>query len=384
MPCLNEADTLETCIRKAKEAIAAAKLSAEIIVADNGSKDGSPAIAERCGARVVHVPQRPLKHQNGYGRGLMTGITAARGTYILMGDSDDSYDFGEIPRFVAKLREGFDLVQGCRLPSGGGEIRPGAMPFLHRWIGNPLFSFLIRLWFGTRVHDVNCGMRAFRKDWFARMDLRCVGMEFASEMIIKSGLFHASVAQIPITLHPDGRQKRSPHLKTFRDGWRVLRLLFLYSPAWLFLYPGLLLIVLGLLGYAVALPGVAIGQIHFDANTLLGASGFILCGYQAVLYSLLGKAYGMNEGLLPEQPELVRLYGVMNMERGLLLGFACLALGLGLAGWALVSWARVDFGLLSYPKVMRVTIPGITLVALGLQTVFASFFASILGLGANR
>jgi glycosyltransferase involved in cell wall biosynthesis len=384
MPCLNEADTLSTCIRKAQEGILAAGVDAEIIIADNGSTDESVRIAESHGAKVVRVPQRPFKHHNGYGRGLMTGIAAARGTYILMGDSDDSYDFGEIPRFLSKLREGYDLVQGCRLPSGGGIIKPGAMPVLHRLVGNPFFSWLIRLLFGTTVRDVNCGMRAFRKDWFDKMDHRCAGMEFASEMIIKSALFKASVVEIPITLHPDGRKKHKPHLRTFRDGWRVVRLLFLYSPAWLFLYPGTLMVMLGLVGYALALPGVQVGEAIFDAATLLFSSAFILCGYQAVLYSILAKTYGMNEGLMPPQPALIRFYSLVDMERVLLAGVLCLLCGLGLASWALHTWASMEFGRMNYPDSMRIVIPAAMFIVLGFQTICAGFFTSILGLGETK
>lgn len=384
MPCLNEADTLETCIRKAQAAIQAHELDAEIIVADNGSTDGSQDIAMRCGAKVVRVPQSPFKHQNGYGRGLRTGIAAASGKYVLMGDSDDSYDFSEIPRFIEKLREGYDLVQGCRLPKGGGRIMPGAMPLSHRVIGNPFFSFLIRRWFGAGINDVNCGMRAFRKDWFQKMDFRCAGMEFASEMIIKAGLFKASIAEIPITLHPDGRKKRSPHLKTMRDGWRVLRLLFLYSPAWLFLYPGLMLMLFGITGYGVALPGIQLSEINFDASTLLFSSVFILCGYQAILFSVLAKTFGMQEGLLPEQPGLLKLYRLITLERGLLIGFSALIFGSGLAFLVLLSWAGVNFGDMIYARVMRQAIPAAMLIVLGFQTIFTSFFASVLGLAAEK
>src|SRR5438270_8245634 len=265
MPCLNEADSLESCIRKAQQALRENDIQAEIIVADNGSTDGSQAIATRLGARVVPVAQK------GYGNALMGGIAAARGKFVIMGDSDDSYDFREIPKFVEKLRAGFDLVQGCRLPSGGGRVMPGAMPVLHRWLGNPLFSFLVRHMFWSDIHDVYCGMRGFTKELYNHLDQRCTGMEFATEMILKSSLACAKIAEVPITLHPDGRKSHPPHLRTFRDGWRTLRFLLIYSPRWLFVYPGITLILLGLIGYGLALPGVTIGGVTFDAHTLLFA-----------------------------------------------------------------------------------------------------------------
>ena len=371
MPCLNEADTLETCIRKAQKALAETGISGEIIVADNGSTDGSQEIAERCGARLIRVPQHANKQKNGYGRGLMTGIAAARGIYVLMGDSDESYDFGEIARFVEKLREGYDLVQGCRMPAGGGTIKPGAMPWSHRWIGNPFFSMLARRWFHSSITDINCGMRAFRRDWYEKIGQRCTGMEFAAEMIIKSGVFHAKVAEVPITLHPDGRKSHAPHLKTIRDGWRVLRFLFLYSPTWLYLVPGIILVLAGMAGYLVALPGLQIKGIIFDAQTLLFSSVFILCGYQAILYSLLGKTFAMNEGLTPESKSLVKFFDWMNLERGLLIGAMCLLAGIGLFFWALWSWIQVDFGQLNYARAMRIAIPGAMLIVLGLQVLLA-------------
>jgi glycosyltransferase involved in cell wall biosynthesis len=266
MPCLNEADTLAVCIEKALRALRESKILGEIIVADNGSTDGSPAIAIRSGVRLVHIEAK------GYGNALMGGIAAAHGKFIIMGDADDSYDFLEIPRFVEKLREGYDLVQGCRLPAGGGTIMPGAMPMLHRWWGNPMFSFLTRWWFKAPFHDVYCGLRGFRKDFYNRLAQRCTGMEFATEMIIKASLYSARIAEIPITLHPDGRKVHPPHLKTFRDGWRTLRFFLMCSPRWLFLMPGILLILAGLVGYGIAMPGLTFREITFDAHTLLFAS----------------------------------------------------------------------------------------------------------------
>src|SRR5215510_11548180 len=266
MPCLNEADTVGTCIEKAWQALRDHNISGEVIIADNGSTDGSQAIAGAQGAKVVNVKAR------GYGQALMGGINAARGQFIIMGDADDSYDFREIPKFIDKLREGYELVQGCRLPWGGGRVLPDAMPFLHRWWGNPMFSLLARIWFGAPIHDVYCGLRGFTKELYERLDQRCTGMEFATEMIIKSSLYGVRMTQVPISLHPDGRKSHPPHLKTFRDGWRTLRFFLMYSPRWLFLIPGLWLMVLGCLGYGIAMPGWAFRGVIFDAHTLLFAS----------------------------------------------------------------------------------------------------------------
>ena len=380
MPCLNEADTLAVCIDKATRGIKESGVAGEIIIADNGSQDASVEIAEDLGARVVHVTEK------GYGNALMGGIDAARGKYVMMGDADDSYDWLEIPKFVSKLDEGFDLVQGCRLPAGGGSIKPGAMPFLHRWWGNPMFSKMVRSWFRAPINDVYCGLRGFTKAHYENLDQRCTGMEFATEMIIKSSLYHAKIAEVPITLHPDGRKAHAPHLKTFRDGWRTLRFFLLYSPRWLFLLPGIFFIVLGLVGYALALPSVTIhgvgslGQITFDMHTLLFASVFILCGYQAVVFAILTKLFAITEGLLPEDPKLNRFFGIVNLERGLAVSAVALATGVFLLLLAINEWRLTGFGRLDYEHTMRWVIPGATLIALGVQTVFSSFFASVLGM----
>src|SRR4030095_4094070 len=313
MPCLNEADTLAACIGKARRALNEQKIAGEIIVADNGSTDGSQAIAMKLGARLVNVRER------GYGSALMGVILAARGKYIIMGDADDSYDFLEIAKFVEKLREGFDIVQGCRLPSGGGLVTPGAMPFLHRVWGNPMFSFLARWWFKSPLHDVYCGLRGFRKNIFYVLDQRCTGMEFATEMIIKASLHRAKIAEVPITLHPDGRKDRAPHLRTFRDGWRTIRLFFICSPRWLFLVPGILLILLGIAGYVIAMPGLTLRGVTFDAHTLLFASLAIVCGYQSIAFAILTKTFAIGEGLLPEDPRMNRFFEFANLERGLII-----------------------------------------------------------------
>jgi glycosyltransferase involved in cell wall biosynthesis len=374
MPCLNEADTLESCVTKALRALREANIAGEVIVADNGSSDGSPEIARRLGARVVSVAEK------GYGHALMGGIAAARGRFIIMGDADDSYDFLETPKFVQKLREGCELVQGCRLPSGGGRVMPGAMPVLHRWWGNPMFSWLSRWWFGSPVHDIYCGLRGFTKELYQRLDLRCTGMEFATEMIIKASLFGAKIGEVPITLHPDGRKAHAPHLKTFRDGWRTIRFFLMCSPRWLFLWPGAALVGLGVLGYALALPGVRIGRATLDAHTLLFASLAILCGYQAILFAIFTKTFAINEGLLPADPRMSRFFQIVNLERGLLCSAAALAVGLALLLAAVLQWRAADFGALDYAHTMRFVVPGATLTALGFQTALSSFFVSILGM----
>jgi glycosyltransferase involved in cell wall biosynthesis len=374
MPCLNEADTLEICIRKAQSSFEQSGITGEIIVADNGSTDDSTDIANRLGARLIRV-EAP-----GYGNALMGGIEAAFGRFVIMGDADDSYDFLETPKFVEKLRGGYDLVQGCRFPRGGGTVLPGAMPATHRWIGNPVLTWVARCWFRVPVNDIYCGMRGFTASLYQRLDQQCTGMEFATEMIIKSSLQGARITEVPITLHPDGRVSHPPHLKTLRDGWRTLRFFLMYSPRWLFLIPGMLLIVLGLFGYILALPAMQISSIIFDVHTLLYASLAILCGHQAILFAVFTKLFAMNERLLPPDPRFLRLFDVLTLERGLLLGMGLLVAGLSLLYVAFGIWEQTGFGRLNYPTTMRWAIPGATLTALGFQTTWGSFFASILGL----
>jgi glycosyltransferase involved in cell wall biosynthesis len=374
MPCLNEADTLGICIEKAQRALSANNVAAEVIIADNGSTDGSQGIAAVMGARVVNVSNR------GYGNALMGGIAAARGKYIIMGDADDSYDFLEIPKFIEKLRQGYELVQGCRFPAGGGRILPGAMPFLHQWWGNPMFSLMARWWFYASIHDVYCGFRGFTKESYQRLNLRCTGMEFATEMIIKSSLFNYKIAEVPITLHPDGRTSHPPHLKTYRDGWRTLRFFLIYSPRWLFYLPGILLGLLGLAGYALAMPGVTVEGVTFDAHTLLFASLAILCGYQSILFAIFSKTFAISEGLLPENPRMTRFFQVVTLERGLLLGSGAFVIGLALLLTAVNIWREAGYGPLDYAQTMRLVVPGATLTALGFQTILSSFFVSMLGM----
>jgi glycosyltransferase involved in cell wall biosynthesis len=374
IPCLNEAETLGTCIEKAARSMREQAIRGEIVVADNGSSDESRTIARRLGAVVVDVEAK------GYGSALMGGIAVAAGRFVIIGDADDSYDFGEIPKFVAKLRQGFDLVQGCRLPSGGGKVMPGAMPWLHRWLGNPMFSLLARRLFRAMVHDVYCGMRGVAKVFYLRLDQRCTGMEFATEMIIKASLIDARIAEVPITLHPDGRTAHLPHLKTFRDGWRTMRFFLICSPRWLFLIPGGALILLGLLGYGIAMPGVSVRGVNLDAHTLLFASMAILCGYQAILFAILSETFCVAERLLPPDPLLERLFSGLTLERGLVAAFGALLGAAFLLGGAVEQWRAVDFGALDYSRTMRWVIPGATLAVLGFQTVLWGFFTSTLGM----
>lgn len=375
IPCLNESETLATCIEKSFSALRKHRIDGEVIVADNGSTDNSQEIAAELGARVIHVEAR------GYGNALMEGIAAAQGEFIIMGDADDSYDFLELPRFVLKLREGFDLVQGCRLPSGGGTIVPGAMPFLHRFWGNPMFSYLARRWFKSPLRDVYCGLRGFRKDFYLALDQRCTGMEFATEMILKASLRSRKICEIPITLHPDGRKSHAPHLRTFRDGWRTIRLFLLYSPRWLFLMPGFLLLALGAFGYVIALPGLTLGGVTFDAHTLLFASLAILCGYQLIIFAIIAKTFAISAGLLPADPRMDRFFKVVDLERGLFISVLTLLVGGCLLLAAVMKWHATGFSRLDYAQTMRLVIPGATLTALAIQTIFSSFFVSILGMG---
>jgi glycosyltransferase involved in cell wall biosynthesis len=374
IPCLNEVETLAGCIVKAQRALELNGIVGEVIVADNGSTDGSHELAARHNARVVHVASR------GYGNALMAGIAAARGRFIIMGDADDSYDFGEIPAFLDQLRAGYELVQGCRLTSGGGTVAPGAMPFLHRWWGNPMFSRLARSWFRAPVHDIHCGMRGFTSQLYSRLDQRCTGMEFASEMVIKAALAGARITEVPITLYADRRTAHPPHLRTFRDGWRHLRFFLLFSPRWLFLVPGLGLVLSGLLGYAVAMPRLTIHRITFDVHTLLVASVAVICGYQSVLFAAMTKIFGISVGLLPADARITRVFDVINLERGLLGGAIAIAGGMVMLAVAVNQWRLAGFGNLDYEHTMRWVIPSMLLMVVGFQTILSSFFFSILGL----
>lgn len=373
MPCLNEAETLRNCIAKAQRFLQSQGLVGEVVVADNGSSDGSAALATELGARVVAVAER------GYGHALRGGIAAARGRFVVMGDADDSYDFAALGAFLEKLREGADLVQGCRLPAGGGTIAPDAMPTSHRWVGNPLFSALGRAMFRVPVNDIYCGLRGFRRELIPTLDLRCEGMEFATEMLIKASLRGARIEEVPITLHRDGRTAHPPHLRTFRDGWRTLRFFLICSPRWLFIYPGLLLLALGAVGFGVAMPGLTLFGATFDAHTLLFASLALTVGYQSVLFGWLARTLAAREGFLAETRVLTWLREALSLERGLAMGVVGLLAGIALLLAAVAQWQATGFGRLDYAHTMRWVIPGVTLTALGFQTVLASFFVAVLG-----
>ena len=371
MPCLNEAATLATCIKKAQKALEDLDVNGEVVVADNGSTDGSPEIAAALGARVIHVAEK------GYGNALLGGIKAARGKYIIMGDADDSYDFTNLGPFLEKLRAGYDLVMGNRFKGG---IAPDAMPPLHRYLGNPVLTGIGRLFFRTPCGDFHCGLRGFNKAAIQRLDLRTTGMEFASETVVKASLHGLRTTEVPTTLSVDGRTRR-PHLRTWRDGWRHLRFLLLYSPRWLFLYPGLLLMLMGAVvsGWLLVGPRVVDG-ITLDVHTFLYAAMAIVIGYQTVIFAIFTKVFAITEGLLPEDPRLKTLFLYIKLETGILAGALLLAGGIALSIYALSFWSSRSFGPLDPSQTLRLVIPAVTLIALGLQTVLSSFFLSILGL----
>lgn len=372
MPCLNESLTLGSCIKKAFATMDRLGITGEVIVADNGSTDGSQAIATQLGARVVPVATR------GYGSALRGGIAAARCGYVIMGDSDDSYDFTQVGDFVSKLDEGYDLVMGNRFQGG---IRPGAMPPLHRLLGNPVLSWLGRLFFKCPVGDFQCGLRAFRKRAIEKLDLQTLGMEFSTEMVVKATLFNLRIAEIPTVLSPDGRD-RPPHLRTWRDGWRYLRFLLLYSPRWLFLYPGIALFLLGLGVSAWLLPGQrTIGKVTFDYHTLLFGAMAILVGFQSINFAAFSKIFATAEGLLPEDPLLNRLYRYITLEVGLIIGAVLVLAGAAMWVFGLSYWQSHHFGPLDPEKTLRIVIPGFVSLTLGIQIILSSFFLSLLGMG---
>lgn len=374
LPCLNESETVAQCVAKALEGIAAAGVRGEVIVADNGSTDGSQALAAAAGARVVPATER------GYGAALMAGIAASRGRWVIMGDADDSYDFREIPRFVEQLRAGCDLVQGCRLPSGGGRVMPGAMPFLHRWWGNPMFSWMARAWFRAPIHDVNCGLRGFSREFQSRLRQRCTGMEFANEMVIKMALAGARIGEVPITLHVDGRTKHPPHLRTWRDGWRTLRFYLLLSPRWLFLVPGTALMLAGVLAFIAGYLNLSLGPATFDASTMLFGSLFVSLGFQLVQFAVFTKVFAINEDLLPADPRLLRTFRKLSLETGMVVGGIAALSGAAVLGGAVLAWRDAAWGTLNLSQMLRTVIPGALLVLLGVQAFFGSFFLGILGM----
>jgi hypothetical protein len=374
IPCLNEARTVGACVRRAVEALRLHNICGEVVLADNGSVDGSRERATEAGARVVAIPKK------GYGHALAGGIAETRSPFIVMGDADGSYDFGELPRFVAQLRTGYELVQGCRLPSGGGKIEPGAMPFLHRWIGNPTLTALARFMFGTRINDVYCGLRGFTRSFYDRANLRCTGMEFATEMIIKAAQMGARTTELPITLHCDGRGGGPSHLRTFRDGWLTLRLFLICSPDWLFLAPGTVLAAFGLLGSALSLAAAHVGVATLGVHSLLVCSLFLIVGVQCCFLGIFAHTFAIVKGLQPSGAFIVGFYRLFNLEKALL-GAGVLALvGLVLIASVFLEWRAGGFGPLAYARTLRIVIPGVTLVALAAQVVFSSFMVSILSL----
>lgn len=374
MPCLNEQETVATCVRKALDALHTAGISGEVIVADNGSTDASVQLAQAAGARIVPVAQK------GYGSALRAGILAAQGTYVLMADADDSYNFAHLDRFLPHLRAGSDLVMGNRFRGG---IAPGAMPPLHRYLGNPVLTALGRLFFPSPCQDFHCGIRAFRRDSFLRMDLRSTGMEFASEMVVKATLFGMRVSEVPTTLAPDGRT-RPPHLRSWRDGWRHLRFLLMYSPRWLFLYPGIALMFIGLAGSAWLLPGPhVVAGIGFDVHTLLYAFMAILVGFQLIAFAVFTKVFAISEGLLPPDPRLNRIFRYITLETGLAIGAILTLAGLAGSIFAVSGWAHTSFGALDPAHMLRLVMPSVFALTLGIQIIFSSFFLSILGLRRN-
>ena len=371
MPCLNEAETLQVCIAKAKEGLRIGGVRGEIIVADNGSSDGSQEIARQCGARVVEVPEK------GYGNALQGGIAAARGKYVLMGDADDSHDFTHLPRFLEQLRKGSDLVTGNRFRGG---IAKDAMPPLHRYVGNPVLTWLGRVFFKTPSGDIYCGLRAFTKEAWEKMQLRSSGMQFAPEMVIKATLLKMRISEVATTMSPDGRS-RPPHLRPWRDGWRTVRFFLLYSPRWLFLYPGVVLMVAGLLlaGWMIKGPQ-KVGGVSFGVDTLVYAVTFILLGFQTITVAVFAKVFAISEGLLPPDRKLERFFSYANLENGLVTGVLVFSAGLGLSVYAMVSWRAHHFGPLDSSHMLRLTLPAAVSMTLGLQISIASFFLSLLRL----
>lgn len=370
MPCLNEAKTLEFCISKAKDFINTHKISGEIIVADNGSNDGSIDIAENANVVVVPISEK------GYGAALAGGIAAARGKYVIMADSDASYDFSDLMPMLEKLRQGVELVVGNRFTGG---IKSGAMPFLNRYLGNPVLTKLGKIFFQIRLNDFHCGLRGFNRKAILDLGLRTTGMEFASEMIVRASLGGLSMAEVPVVLWPDGRD-RQPHLQRWRDGWRHLRFLLLYSPRWLYMYPGIAMIIAGVMISALLLPGpVQIGEgVGLDVHTLLVGSMSILVGVQSLTFGYMARIYAMKNGIVPHEAKFVRFMAGMTLEKILSLAAVLIFLGLCAVIWAAFLWSKVDFGALDYRNVMRVMIVAMTCIVGGLQLGFAAFFLGVM------
>ncbi|MBV1800003.1 glycosyltransferase family 2 protein [Siccirubricoccus sp. G192] len=374
MPCLNEAETLAACLAKANDFLNRSGVVGEVVIADNGSTDGSQEIARAHGARVVDIPIR------GYGAALQGGIRSARGKYIIMGDSDDSYDFSALEPFVEKLRQGYDLVMGNRFQGG---IMPGAMPPLHRYLGNPVLTTIGRIFFHSPCGDFHCGLRGFTREAALRLDLQATGMEFASEMVVKATVAQMRIAEVPTILSPDGRS-RPPHLRSWSDGWRHLRFLLLYSPRWLFLCPGLAMFVLGLLAMVWLLPRPrSIGSVTFDVHTLLYSAVLVIIGFQSVLFWIFAKIYGLRERIVPPDPWFQQAVRIITVERGLIAGAFLLVLGVALGVSATAFWSSQDFGSLRTSETMRYVIPSATMILLAFQMVYAAFFISVLDIRAS-
>ena len=375
MPCLNEAETVALCVRKARGFLERTGIAGEVLVADNGSTDGSVELARHAGARVVRIAQK------GYGSALLGGLRAAHGRFVIMGDADDSYDFSQLDLFIERLRANNSLVVGHRFRGG---IRRGAMPALHRYLGNPVLSFAGRLFFSSRVGDFHCGLRGVDRAAALGLGLSSPGMEFASEMIVRATLAGWRIAEVPTTLSPAGRS-RPPHLRSFRDGWRHLRFLLMMTPRWLMLYPGAALIVMGTAAEVALMRGtLVIVNVGFDIHTMLYAAGATVLGVQLVLFSLLARSVGVLKNQLPMSRQLERFLNVFTLERGLVLG-VCLGLaGVGLAAYSLGSWANTRLGALDPRTVMRVAIPSVTLMLAGAEIFFASFLLGFIDLRASH
>ncbi len=374
MPCLNEEETLAACIQEAQAAIVKTGLAGEVLIADNGSNDSSVQIAEQTGACVTHVSEK------GYGNTLMGGIKQARGTYILMGDADQSYNFGDLPKFFERLQQGADLVMGCRFPKGGGYIEPGAMPWKHRWIGNPVLSTLGKLFFSSPINDFHCGLRAFRKQAILDLDLCTKGMEFASEMVIKATLNNLKIEQVGTVLRQDGRS-RAPHLRSWRDGWRHLRFMLLYSPNWLFILPGFLLMLTGIIGFGLLWSEpLAVKGVTFDLGSLIVANTAILLGMQILCFGILIKVYAINSGLWPESPHWLQFARGRPVEWGVVSGLLLFIAGLASLVYSVLIWQDAGFSALDYQASLRIIIPAVTLMTLGFQITFSGFAIAILGI----
>jgi len=375
MPCLNEAETVGQCVLKAQGFLRANGVTGEVIVADNGSTDGSQQIAERFGARLVSVVER------GYGAALMAGVLQARGRYIIMGDADDSYDFTDLMPYLKALRDGNHLVMGNRFRGG---IKPGAMPPLHRYFGNPILSWIGRIFFKSPIGDFHCGLRGFVKSAALRMDLRTTGMEFASELVVKASLLGMRVTEVPTILWTDGRS-RPPHLRSWRDGWRHLRFLLMYSPQWLFLYPGMVIMLIGMGVMFWILPGTRrVGTVGIDIHTMVYAGLAVVVGFQSVVFAVFTKVFAISEGLLPQDPDLDRLFRYITLEVGVTVGASIALLGLAGTAYAVMSWMGRSFGPMDPGTLLRVVVPSGVCLTLGYQIVLSSFFLSILGLRRRK